>query len=389
MADNEISAPGGPRIERLPLPNPSPGTTRTLTVWRFGKRGARPKAYLQAALHADELPGVLVLRALAARLARAQHDGVLEGEVVLVPLANPIGLSQYVFGHSLGRHALEGSGNFNRGYPDLATAVGERIGAELGATADANVALVRRALVGALAEYPANGAPAVLRLTLMRLAVDADIALDLHCDSEAVLHVYTGAALWPQAADLAAQLGARATLLAAVSGGNPFDEALGGPWWSLAERFPRYPLPPACLAATIELRGERDVDQAFAQSDAEALYRFLCRRGVASEDPGPLPASRCAATPLTGVDMIRAPSAGVVCYPKSPGEIVARGTPVAEIIDPLDPDDAGARRILRAGTDGVLFARAADRLARPGQVLVKVAGSEPLADREGGALLTD
>jgi len=223
----------------------------------------------------------------------------------------------------------------------------------------------------------------------MRLAVDADIALDLHCDAEAVLHVYTGTALWPHAADLCAQLGARAILLAAVSGGNPFDEALGGAWWAVAERFPEFPVPPACLSATVELRGERDVNEALAETDAEALYRFLCRRGVVAEDPGPLPATRCAATPLTGVDMIRAPAAGIVCYLKSPGEVVAKDTPVAELIDPLDPDGAGARRVLRTRTGGVLFARAADRMARPGQVLVKVAGCEPLPGRQRGPLLTD
>ncbi len=39
----------------------SPGTARSLTVHRFGAPGARPKAYLQAGVHADEIPGLLVL----------------------------------------------------------------------------------------------------------------------------------------------------------------------------------------------------------------------------------------------------------------------------------------------------------------------------------------
>ena len=42
---------------------------RASTVLRFGTPGARPKAYLQAGLHADELPGMLVLHKLA-RLPR-------------------------------------------------------------------------------------------------------------------------------------------------------------------------------------------------------------------------------------------------------------------------------------------------------------------------------
>ena len=67
-----------------------------------------------------------------------------------------------------------------------------------------------------------------------RLAHDADLVLDLHADNQAVMHLYTGTPLWPEVRDLAAELGARAVLLAEVSGGNPFDEACSGPWWALA-----------------------------------------------------------------------------------------------------------------------------------------------------------
>ena len=84
--------------------------------------------------------------------------------------------------------------------------------------------------------------------------------LDLHADNEAVVHLYTGTPLWPDAADIAAETGARAVLLAEISGGNPFDEACSGPWWALARRFPDAAIPPACLAATVELRSNNDVD---------------------------------------------------------------------------------------------------------------------------------
>ncbi len=372
-----------PDPERIALVSPSPGTERSLALWRFGRRGARPKAYLQAALHADELPGVLVLRLLAERLAAADAAGEVRGEVVVVPVANPIGLAQYVLGRSLGRHALAG-GNFNRGYPDLAAGAAERLAGRLGADPAANVVAVRTALGAALAAWRPLDEADRLRHTLLALAVDADIALDLHCDAEAVLHLYTGTPLWPGAADLSAELGSRATLLAERSGGHPFDEALSGPWWALAARFPEHPIPPACLAATVELRGERDLGRAEALADAEALVRFLRRRGVLAGDPGPLPAPRCEATPLAGVDMVRAPRAGLVLFEVEPGQQVAEGERLGELLDPL-----GGRSELRARTAGVLFARAGERLARPGQVLAKVAGREPLPGREAGALLED
>ena len=123
-------------------------------------------------------------------------------------------------------------------------------------------------MAAALDGLEPRGEIAVLRHTLLRLAFDADFVLDLHADNEAVLHLYIGTPLWPDAADLAAELGARAVLLAEVSGGNPFDEACGGPWWALARRFPEAAIPPACLAATVELRSNNAVDAGLAEGDA-------------------------------------------------------------------------------------------------------------------------
>ena len=50
--------------ERIELIRPQMGTARALTVRRYGTSGKGPKAYLQAALHADELPGVIALHHL-------------------------------------------------------------------------------------------------------------------------------------------------------------------------------------------------------------------------------------------------------------------------------------------------------------------------------------
>ena len=383
------AAAGAMRRERIELPSMSPGTRRHLEVWRFGAPGARPKAYLQAALHADELPAIAVAHALCTRLDAMARKGCVCGEVVVVPAANPVGLAQFVHGRSLGRFALGGGGNFNRGFTDIREAVVARVDGRLGGDAERNVALVREAMGTILDELEAVDEVQSLRLALLRLAADADIALDLHCDAEALVHLYLGTPLWPDAADLSAQIGSRATLLAHDSGGQPFDEALGGIWWALAERFPEHPLPPACLSATIELRGRGDVSEALANADADNLLRFLERRGVVAGDPGPLPAALCDATPAEGVDMMRAPCTGIICYRRELGDRVAAGEEVAVILDPLEPDAARATTMLSASTSGILFSRTADRLARPGRVICKVAGRVSLPGRVPGALLTE
>lgn len=378
-----------PDTEHVALMSAGPGTARGLRVLRYGEGGSRPKAYLQAALHADEIPGLLVLHHLRRLLDEAQRRGAVTGSVVLIPYANPIGLSQHVNGMLMGRYALTGAGNFNRLFPDVSGEVKLQVAGKLGADADQNVNMIRKAIMTALeARSPVDDTDH-LRLILLRLACDADIVLDLHCDEEALLHVYTGTPLWPAASDLSAQLGSRTTLLATESGGNPFDEAVAGIWWRLAEDFPEVPVPPACLAATVELRGESDVDDALALEDAKNILAFLRRRGVVRGDPGPLPAPLCEATPLEGVDMIRAPVNGLVTYARAPGDEVHAGDVVAILIDPAAERLEDARTEVRTQAPGLLFARRRVRFVRAGDVLCKVAGTAPLAHRARGPLLSD
>lgn len=374
-------------LTRLTAPITSPGASSTLCMVRYGTPGARPKAYLQGSLHADEIPGMLVLEHLL-RLLDEVADQVL-GEIVVVPVANPLGLAQSISGRVLGRYALTGAGNYNRLFPDLAEPAATLLARWLGADPQANIAAVRAALGDALAAVSVHDETQWLRHTLLGWALDADIVLDLHCDCEALLHVYTGTPLWPAASDLSAQLGSHATLLAETSGGNPFDEAVAGPWWALARRFPDRPIPPACLAATVELRGVADVSDELAALDARNLFAFLQRRGIVAGDPGPAPAAVCDATPLEAVDMARAEVCGVITRLTPVGAHVRTGDVVAEIADPLAFDRDGRRTPVISAATGVVFARTDQRIARPGDVLVKVAGREPLAHRRGGALLTD
>ena len=153
-------------ITRIPLPSPAPGTERHLTVRRYGEPGSRPKAYLQASIHADELPAMLVGHHLARLLDDAAADGRIRGEIMLVPVANPIGLAQRINGGLLGRYELDGGGNFNRNWPDLTEPLAERVGPLLGLDEAENVGRIRAAIQEILSEQPAGGELANLRLAL-------------------------------------------------------------------------------------------------------------------------------------------------------------------------------------------------------------------------------
>lgn len=75
------------------LLSPVPGIARQLHSFHFGPRGAG-KVYIQASLHADELPGMLVAWHLKQRLGELEQQGRLRREIILVPVANPVGLEQ-------------------------------------------------------------------------------------------------------------------------------------------------------------------------------------------------------------------------------------------------------------------------------------------------------
>ncbi|MDP3406736.1 succinylglutamate desuccinylase/aspartoacylase family protein [Bosea sp. (in: a-proteobacteria)] len=356
--------------ETIAIPAAAPGTAHHLTVQRFGRAGARPCVYIQAALHADEIPGMICAQALRRELLAIEAAGHLQGEVVLVPVANPLGLGQQVLGQPVGRFALGDGGNFNRDFPDLCVSL-SRIGENLADAPQHNLAIIREGLAAALSEVPALTPAQHLKKTLMGIALGCDVVLDLHCDAEAAMHLYTHTASAEIFAPLAALLGARAILLAEVSGGDPFDEALSRPWFDLARAFPGQPVPFGCHSVTVELRGQRDVGHETATADAAAILAFLRHLGVIAGALPTLPPALCSATALEASEPLIAPFAGILVYRREVGEDVGAGDVVAEIVDPL----TGETTPVAAASGGVFYARSALRFAVPGSRLGKIAGT--------------
>ncbi|HUE46142.1 MAG TPA: succinylglutamate desuccinylase/aspartoacylase family protein [Aestuariivirgaceae bacterium] len=374
-------------IDTIALPVTTPGTTRSLKVHHYGRAGARPKAYVQAGIHADELPANLAAQHLAGLLAGADRAGVVLGEIVLVPLANPIGLSHILFNHHQGRYHAQSGHNFNRGWPNVADGVAQAVRDRLGGDGEVNLALLRAAVAEELGKVVPGNEVESLQLLLMKLAADADLVLDLHTDSEAELHLYVDPAHWPGAADLAGLLGASVVLFCRNSGNDPFEETVSRPYWLASQSATDAPIA-LPLSVVVELRGEADVSDELARRDAEAVMRFLAQRGVIAGSGETPPAFTGIAAPLEATEIVKAPVGGILVYKKELGEQVAAGETIAEIVDPL-ADGAGARTAVVATADGRLFARARQRLAWPGATLGKVQGLTPLPGRVPGKLMYD
>jgi len=365
-----------------PLLSPSLGTQRQVTSWHFGTPGAGPKVYVQASLHADELPGMLTAHHLCQSLQAAEQRGELLGEVVLVPVCNPIGLDQSLMHHQVGRFELGSMENFNRHYPDFFALLKDSLAEQLGPDPEVNKRLIRAGMHRVLQAQTPSTELQSLRHILMTLACDADVVLDLHCDFEAVLHLYVEQPFLEHIQPLADLLGARALLWARGSGPLiSFDEALSGPWWRLREHFAdRAPVPLACASTTLELRGQTDVSDELAAQDSQAILAYLRLLRVLDGPAPALPAPLCQATPLAGAECFHAPHPGVIVFDVQVGDEVQAGQLLVRIVNPL----SGQTTPLHASTSGVVYARINLRWATTGLELCRVAGPTPL--RSGNLL---
>lgn len=335
------------------------GIAYEFAVLRFAgsDRGA-PRAYLQAALHGGEMPGVVAIDRLMPLLAAAEREGRIRGDITVVPWANPIGRAQYLIGDLQGRFHLGTRTNFNRDFALLDRPDPALLPVEAGlSTADQR-----------------------LKARLLALSLGHQIVLDLHCDDEGVSYLYVPKLLWPAMADCAAAMGVDAVILWDGSSGASFDQASVNPYLAA---------PAAELASivvtTAEFRGVLDVDRATAGHDAGGLYRLLVARGVVAD------ATQAAAGPFSGlvapienVEMVAAPRAGVILYDVRPGDRVEAGQRLASIVHA--PGEESGTVDVAAPQAGYILTRRAHRQTRGGDDLVKLVGTARSATAKAGAL---
>lgn len=336
------------------------GVSYEFPVFRFaGADKAAPSAYLQAALHAGELPGVVAIDALMPMLAKAEAEGRIKGSITIVPWANPIGRAQYHFGEHQGRFHLGTRTNFNRGFPLLAAPDTSLLPDTTHGTADQQ-----------------------LKTRLLQLSLGHDIVLDLHCDDEGLAYLYVHTSLWPAMADCAAAMGVDAVMLWHEDTDGTFEGASIMPYQNVPADVARFD---RRVTTTVEYRGMLDVDGALAGADAEGLYRLLVARGVITDPalPAPDPFTGVAA-PLENIDMMPAPRGGAILYDVKPGDRVAKGARLATIVH--TPGEAGGRTEVFAPQAGIILTRRSRRIIRAGEDLLKLVGDKKSADARSGTL---
>ena len=364
----------------------TPGRSTELNYFRMGPDGAEKKVYLQAAIHADEQPGIMVLHHLLPLLRAADEAGELQARFVLMPMVNPLGMGDIEFGQHQGRYNRSTGINHNRDWPVLYDAVGEGLAEKLGDDADENIRIVRAALRDWAESLPRTTALEQWRRIVIGEACDADYVFDLHCDDDSLLHIFSVPQLADNMQHLANWTGAAATMLAEDSGGGSFDEVWPAIWLRLARECGDKPLPLPVVSCTLEYRGQFDTFDQLNRSDARRLYSYFQEQGLIGgellEDKG----EARAPTDLRATEYLRAPRAGLLAYRVELGDWVEQGEPVADLIA-LDGDGAFVERTpLLAGTSGQVISRKIVKYVWAGANVCKVVGETILESRSGNLL---
>ncbi len=379
---------------KIRLPTMTPGTARSIAWLRFGRAGARPKVYMQAAIHANELPGAMALHHLMPMLAEADRAGRIRGEVIVVPTVNPIGQSQLVGNNHLGRYDLLSRDNFNRNWLDLSGAVAERVGHKLARDAAANVDLIRKAALAALkAMKPDERAADDARRdpeALHRCRHRARPALRHGCRT-APVHRGPRPQRAPRRSSPRSSASRRRCTTSPLREALTFSGVNGALWPRLAARFPDAAIPQACFSSTVELRSQHEVSHELGASDASqplplsrpARRRRRTRRSAAA------PQVRADADQRHGRRLLSGRRLHRLSRRRGSESSSAATWSAKSSIPPIRAVPK-ARTPMRSRTDGMLFSRKRDGgLAWPGMVAFRIAGAKPLAHRKGMSGLDD
>ncbi|WP_455846043.1 M14 family zinc carboxypeptidase [Pantoea agglomerans] len=344
-----------------------------------GRRGV----YIQAGLHADEHPGLLVIQHLLLQLEKVEREGGINGTITLVPYANPTGMMQNVLGFWTGRFNLANGENFNRNFPNVADAL-----EMLHACRDMRSVEPQEQLDTVLSPAPQDDVVSAWKKALLREAVRHDVILDLHCDTAGILHFYTNERYADRAASLAAAMGIDVVLLESFAGGGAFDEActLGWKWLSDQGVVPEERIP---FSVSVELRGQADVSDELAAEDAGRIISYLREEGfITTPVTAPEPISRDSVHvyPLEGAVHLPAPSDGIVVWQKRPGDPVEKDECIGAIVS-LEGGVGGKRTPVYSPIAGRILVQPLISMVRTGQRVALIAGMAPQPGRKKGSLL--
>ncbi len=361
-------------LTRLTLPAANAGQHTVINVHHFGPENGQ-KVYIQAGLHADEHPGLLVAQHLLERLSALETNHQLNAHFVVVPYANPIGLKQRSFGKVVGRCDWHTGQNFNRGMALDRDAFTAKFAAQFSSDAAANDLRMRTLLREMVDQRSAGFEVESLHKLLLSQSIDAHYVIDLHCDVVALPHVFYGSHQPDEGRLLARCLNFPVCLEEDVTGTVAFDATHTQPWVLTQQHLTDTAFAQPCFAATVELRGNADVSDELAKQDCDGLLAFFAAKNLISGLPVAQPSTVTQTTiAVEQVKLINATAPGIVTYHCQLNDHVRRGDNIADIV--LLDEPMPTRVAIIAPCDGLVFSLTNEFYVSPGQTLAMLATDE-------------
>ena len=312
------------------------GAALTVPVYRIkGETGGR-SVYIQANMHGAEVQGNAVIFQLLELLREIK----VNGDITLVPYANPVGCNHKNGEYTLGRFDPITGVNWNRMYHFDADIIKPFVRKSIGQddkTIEQNFKALMISSIEKKLDHNNYGLTTGQRIAyqLQRLAHQADIVLDLHTGPISSKHLYC-----PEyAQESASYFDIPHTLLIPNDFAGALDEATFCPWWQLQEAFAELGINFSISAEhlnkesfTVELGSQEQIDLDVAFEDAKSILSYLSYKGVIdSNDFQPQSMTRYACY-LKDYKAYYSPMGGMVDYLAEFGEPLAPGEPLARIL---------------------------------------------------------
>lgn len=307
------------------------GVELTVPVYRVKGQGTGPSVYIQANIHGAEVQGNAVIYQLLELLQKQ----TLLGDITLVPYANPVGCNHKNGEYTLGRFDPITGVNWNRMYHFNGALAKQFVEQYPDTDVDTIRSEFRRWMLDDIDEqldHNIFGLTTGRRIAyqLQRMALQADLVLDLHTGPISSKHLYC-----PEyAKNSASYFNIPHTILIPNDFAGALDEATFCPWWDLTQAYQAIgrKLDFNKESFTVELGSQELIDLDEALVDAKSILSYLQAKGAIAANGFAPDAMVRYACMLKDYKVFYSPMGGMVDYLAEFGEPLPAGKPLARIL---------------------------------------------------------
>ncbi|MGB3725011.1 MAG: succinylglutamate desuccinylase/aspartoacylase family protein [Glaciecola sp.] len=327
------------------------GRNLNVPIYTISDNKPGPTVYIQSSIHGAEVQGNVVIF----HLLQALQNTSINGKIILVPNCNPVGTNIKAGEYTLGRFDPVNGTNWNRGYYynkeqvlDFANGITAQMSQQQITTAFK--AMCKQAIETKLAEPWGLGLAQQLNLHLQKMAVEADIVLDLHNGPVSTRHIY----IPEYCQDAAKQFAIEHCIFIPNHFAGALDEAIFCPWWTLqdtlSDKFSAsYNF--GVQAFTLEMGSQEVINFGHGKQDSDSILGYLASQGVLSHAEFPIADISRTGVNLANYKTMYTDFGGMVDYCAAPGQHVKKGEVLAKVLNIDDLDNHHALHQVLAPCD--------------------------------------